>query len=68
MGRREEALQAVEEAVELHRTLAEARSDAFLPELVGNLREAAQLSQHAAEIVETHRQVGQEGVGPPKRL
>ena len=33
LGRREEALAAIEEAVLIHRTLAEGRPEAFLPEL-----------------------------------
>ncbi|QXJ23628.1 tetratricopeptide repeat protein [Actinomadura graeca] len=37
VGRREEALEAVTEAVEVYRTLAEARPDAFLPDLATSL-------------------------------
>ncbi|MEQ9501825.1 MAG: toll/interleukin-1 receptor domain-containing protein [Deltaproteobacteria bacterium] len=37
LGRREDALAATEEAVALRRTLAEARPDAFLPDLAGSL-------------------------------
>ncbi|HEY6310674.1 MAG TPA: tetratricopeptide repeat protein [Streptosporangiaceae bacterium] len=37
LGRREEALAAIEEAVTIYRQLAEARPDAFLPGLAGSL-------------------------------
>jgi tetratricopeptide (TPR) repeat protein len=37
LGRREEALAATAEAVELRRTLAAARPDAFLPDLASSL-------------------------------
>jgi len=37
LGRREEALQAASEAVDIHRGLAKARPDAFLPALAGSL-------------------------------
>ena len=37
LGRREEALAAIEEAVAIRRALAEARPDAFLPSLAGAL-------------------------------
>jgi tetratricopeptide (TPR) repeat protein len=37
LGRREEALQAAEEAVEIRRGLAETRPDALLPDLAGSL-------------------------------
>ena len=37
LGRREEALAAIEEAVTIHRQLAEARPDAFLPDLATSL-------------------------------
>ena len=45
LGRREEALAAAEEAVRLYRTLAQARPDAFMPDLAGSLNNlAARLS------------------------
>ena len=37
LGRREEALAAIEEAVTIRRELARARPDAFLPDLAGSL-------------------------------
>ena len=37
LGRREEALAAIEEAVAIYRQLAEARPDAFLPDLAMSL-------------------------------
>ena len=37
LGRREEALRATEEAVEIRRQLAQTRPDAFLPDLAGSL-------------------------------
>ena len=37
LGRREEALEAITEAAAAYRTLAEARPDAFLPDLAGSL-------------------------------
>ena len=37
LGRREEALAAIEQAVTIHRQLADARPDAFLPDLAGSL-------------------------------
>ena len=37
LGRREEALAAIEEAVTIYRALAEARPDAFLPDLAMSL-------------------------------
>src|SRR5205807_2088474 len=37
MGRREPALEAIEEAVEIHRRLAAARPEAFLPDLAMSL-------------------------------
>jgi tetratricopeptide (TPR) repeat protein len=37
LGRREAALQAIEEAVSIRRTLSAARPDAFLPDLAGSL-------------------------------
>jgi len=41
LGRREEALAAAEEAVELYRALASARPDAFTPNLAGSLNNLA---------------------------
>jgi hypothetical protein len=37
VGRREDALTAIEEAVKIRRELAAARPDAFLPDLAGSL-------------------------------
>jgi tetratricopeptide (TPR) repeat protein len=37
LGQREEALEATREAAEIHRKLAEARPEAFLPDLAGSL-------------------------------
>jgi tetratricopeptide (TPR) repeat protein len=63
MGRREEALQAAQEAVEIRRQLAAQRPDAFLPDLANSLNnlgvmlsemgrraEALQATQEAVEI------------------
>jgi tetratricopeptide (TPR) repeat protein len=63
MGRREEALQAAQEAVEIRRRLAAQHPDAFLPDLAGSLlnlgkalsemgrrAEALQAAQEAVEI------------------
>ncbi len=46
MGRREEALEASVEAVTVYRGLAEARPDAFLPDL------ASSLNNHAVRLGE----------------
>lgn len=46
VGRREEALTAIEEAVAIRRPLADARPDAFLPNLAGSLNNLSnQLSE-----------------------
>jgi tetratricopeptide (TPR) repeat protein len=63
MGRRVEALQATQEAVDLYRRLAQQNPDAFLPYLAGSLNnlgamlsemgrreEALQAAQEAVEI------------------
>ena len=41
LGRREEALKTAEEAVGHYRALAEARPDAFIPDLAGSLNNLA---------------------------
>jgi hypothetical protein len=64
LGRREEARAASQEALAIRRRLAEARPDAFLPELATSLgvvseilaglsrrAEAAQAAQHALQIL-----------------
>ena len=43
LGRREEALAAAEEAVRLYRTLAQARPDAFMPDLAMSLNNLANM-------------------------
>jgi tetratricopeptide (TPR) repeat protein len=63
MGRREEALQATQEAVDLYRRLAAQHPDAFLPDLAGSLNnlgamlsemgrraEALQATQEAVDL------------------
>ncbi|GAB1821103.1 hypothetical protein HerbRD11066_42670 [Herbidospora sp. RD11066] len=47
LGRREEALNAIEEAVTIRRMLAEARPDTFLPDLATSLHNQ---SNHLAEL------------------
>jgi tetratricopeptide (TPR) repeat protein len=43
VGRREDALTAIEEAVKIRRALAAARPDAFLPDLAGSLNNQSNL-------------------------
>jgi tetratricopeptide (TPR) repeat protein len=63
LGRREEALKAIQEAVEIYRRLADRQPDAFLPGLAGSLRrlgfqlsalgrraEALEVTQEAVEL------------------
>ncbi|HSV65622.1 MAG TPA: trypsin-like peptidase domain-containing protein [Mycobacteriales bacterium] len=49
LGRREEGLAAVEEAVRIRRRLAEARPDAFLPDLARSLRVQAWLLEQIGD-------------------
>ena len=48
LGRREAALKAAEEAVGLSRELAEARPDAFTPDLAGSLHNLANMLSDSA--------------------
>lgn len=67
VGRREEALAPSEEAVDIHRRLAQTRPDVFLPALAGSLNglgiRFANLGRHEAALA-----AGQEAVGIYRRL
>ena len=52
LGRREEALAAVEEAVTIHRALAAARPDAFGPNLATSLNNQSNALAVSAELEE----------------
>ena len=69
LGRREEALRAAEEAVEIYRQLAQSRPDAFLPNLALSLNNLGTMLSYlgrwekalrtAEEAVEIYRQLAQ---------
>ena len=75
LGRREEALAAIEEAVTIRRELARARPDAFLPDLAASLNNQSSclsgLGQReealaaVEEAVTAYRELAR---GPPRRL
>ncbi len=50
LGRREEALQAIDEAVGLYRLLAAQHPDAFLPDLVTSLGARGAVSQEMGDV------------------
>ena len=61
LGRREEALAAVEEAVTIRRQLAQGRPDAFLPDLVMSLNNVD--GHNARELGERREQDGSRSTG-----
>ena len=75
LGRREEALAAIEEAVAIRRQLAEARPDAFLPDLATSLNnqsaclaELGRREEALAAIEEAVTIYRQLAAGPPRRV
>jgi len=68
LGRREEALAAIEEAVAIRRELAAARPDAFGPDLASSLNNQSNRLTALGRREDTLAASGRPGRGPPGRV
>ena len=75
LGRREEALAAIEEAARIYRQLAQARPDAFLPDLARSLNnqsnrlsDLGRREEALAAIEEAVSHLPPARPGPPRRV